>query len=103
MSAWSLKFPILALAVLSTQNTAAADEKDYSITGFGTLGISHSDTRQADIVRDLSQESGVGYTRQTDAGIDSNLGLQINRSFSDNFDAAIQVVSRKSADNFTPL
>jgi len=102
MSAWSLKLSILALVVLSTQNTAAAGEKDYSITGFGTLGISHSDTRQADIVRDLSQDSGVGYTRQTDAGIDSNLGLQINRSFSDNFDAAIQVVSRKSADNFTP-
>ena len=102
MSDWSLKFSTLTLAFLCAQNAASAGENDYTITGFGTLGVSHSDTRQADIVRDLSQSSGVGYTRQTDAGIDSNLGLQINRSFSDNFDAGIQVVSRKGTNDFQP-
>lgn len=102
MSDRSLTLSILALFILSAQNIAAADEKNYSVTGFGTLGVSHSDTRQADIVRDLSQNSGVGYTRQTDAGIDSNFGLQIDHNFSDSIDAAIQVVSRKGADDFTP-
>ncbi|WP_423681584.1 porin [Undibacterium sp. WLHG33] len=102
MSDWSFKLSILALCILSAQNTHAADDNGYSVTGFGTLGVVHSDTRQADFVRDLSQNSGVGYTRQTDASIDSNLGLQINRSFSDSIDAAVQVVSRKGTDDFLP-
>jgi len=90
---------MLALAI---QAQAADDSKPFTISGFGTLGVVHSNTRNVDIVRDLTQNDGIGYTRQTDVGMDSNVGLQLNKGISDNIDTALQVVSRKSANKFQP-
>ncbi|MFZ6766257.1 porin [Undibacterium sp. Di26W] len=81
---------------------AAEEDKSYSVSGFGTLGVVHSNTRDVDIVRDLTQPYGVGYSRQTDFGVDSNLGLQINYRPSENFDTALQVVARRSAEVHQP-
>ncbi|MBC3916302.1 hypothetical protein H8L32_02270 [Undibacterium sp. CY18W] len=81
---------------------AAEEEKSYSISGFGTLGVAHSNTRDVDIVRDLTQPYGVGYTRQTDFGLDSNLGLQINYRANENFDTALQFVSHRSSEGYQP-
>lgn len=81
---------------------AADEDKSFSVSGFGTLGVVHSDTRDVDIVRDLTQPYGVGYTRQTDFGLDSNLGLQVNYRASGNFDTALQLVSRRSAEGYQP-
>lgn len=80
----------------------AADDKPFTISGFGTLGVVHSDNRNVDIVRDLTQNDGVGFTRQTDFGLDSNFGIQINKRINDNLDTALQIVSRRSANNFQP-
>jgi len=79
-----------------------ADDNPFTISGFGTLGVVHSDNRNVDIVRDLAQNDGVGFTRQTDFGMDSNFGIQINKRINDNLDTALQIVSRRSANNFQP-
>lgn len=92
----------ISMLTLATQVHAADDSKPFTISGFGTLGVVHSNTRNVDIVRDLTQNDGVGYTRQTDFGMDSNFGLQLNKSVSDNIDTALQVVSRRSANKFQP-
>ncbi|MDE2428302.1 MAG: hypothetical protein KGM99_06205 [Burkholderiales bacterium] len=95
---------LIALLCLTLAISAQAQDSGsaFSVHGFGTLGVVHNTSRQVDIVRDLSQNDGVGYTRQTDFGMDSNLGVQINTRISDTLDAAIQVVSRKSANDFQP-
>ncbi len=93
--------PILAFFCTS-YSFAQTNNNDFSISGFGTFGIVHNDTRQVDVIRDLSQNNGVGYTRQTDVGMDSNLGLQIDGRFSDTLDGAIQVISRRNPDQFHP-
>ncbi|MFZ6861303.1 hypothetical protein ACO0K7_01575 [Undibacterium sp. Ji67W] len=92
---------ILALCCTS-YSFAETNNNDFSISGFGTLGIVHNDTRQVDVIRDLSQNNGVGYTRQTDVGMDSNLGLQVDGRLSDTLDGAIQVISRRNPDQFRP-
>ncbi|MFZ6871068.1 hypothetical protein ACO0LF_03275 [Undibacterium sp. Di27W] len=94
-----LGFVILGL---STPAFAADDSTALTVSGFGTLGLVHSDTRDVDIVRDLTQNSGVGFSRQTDFGMDSNFGVQINKRLNDNVDTAVQIVSRRSANNFQP-
>ena len=89
----------LALAGLAR---AADDNKPFSISGFGTIGVVHSNNRDVDIVRDLTQNTGVGYTRQTDFGVDSNFGIQINKSINDNLDGAVQLISKRSPNGFEP-
>ncbi|MFZ6753246.1 hypothetical protein ACO0KY_07705 [Undibacterium sp. Dicai25W] len=86
----------------SSHSFAQTNNNDVSISGFGTLGVVHNDTRQVDIIRNLSQNNGVGFTRQTDVGMDSNLGLQVDGRFSDTLDGAIQVISRRNPDQFHP-
>lgn len=93
---------VVTLSALSALARAGDDDKQFSISGFGTLGIVHSDTRKVDIVRDLTQSEGVGFTRQTDAGMDSNFGVQINKRLTDDLDAALQIVSRRSVNGFQP-
>ena len=95
----ALLVPIL---LFLSSATAADQGKSFSVSGFGTLGLVHNTSDQVDIVRDLSQSEGVGYTRQTDFGVDSLLGLQINTSLSESTDAAVQVISRRAANGFDP-
>ena len=92
---------LLALCC-SSRSFAQTSNNNFSISGFGTLGVVHSDTRQVDIIRDLSQNNGVGFTRQTDVGMDSNVGLQVDGRFSEVLDGAIQVISRRNPDQFHP-
>jgi len=94
---------LLSISMLSLAAPClAADDKPLFISGFGTLGLVRSDSRQVDVVRDLTQNDGVGFTRQTDFGMDSNFGIQINKNINDNIDTALQIVSRRSANNFQP-
>lgn len=67
-----------------------------SLHGFGTLGITRTNTDSAQFVRDLSQPQGAG-TRWT-AKVDSLLGFQANLHFSSSTEAVLQTVSRYHAD-----
>ncbi|MBC3935600.1 porin [Undibacterium sp. CY7W] len=72
------------------------------VTGFGTLGIAHSTSSQVDIVRDLSQSSGVGASGRTSLALDSNFGLQLDHRINDNTDVAAQLLARKADKDFVP-
>ncbi|MDY7537097.1 hypothetical protein QN372_03810 [Undibacterium sp. RTI2.1] len=94
---------LLCCWLLCVQQAQAADgDKPFTISGFGTVGAVYSDTGQVDIVRDLLQARGVGYSSQLDFGVDSLLGLQLSTSILDNLDASVQVVSRRSQTGFDP-
>lgn len=102
----SKTFSFAALLALSSMGTAATaiagNDGLFSINGFGTLGVVHSNNDQADFVRDISQNEGAGFTRKTDFGVDSLLGVQINTRPSEQLDGALQVVSRRSTHDFRP-
>lgn len=91
------------LSICALSDAVANDElKTFSVSGFGTFGIVHSDSDKADIVRDLLQKDGVGYSHGFDTGLDSLLGLQLNVNLTPTLDGAVQVVARRTSSDFRP-
>lgn len=96
--AFSFIFGLMANALAEQEDAG----KLLRISGYGTIGAVHSTNDQADIVRDLIQQDGVGYTRRVDYGMDSLLGVQLDVTPADEFGASVQVVSRRGQNNFKP-
>ena len=98
-------FGALVLATILWCPTAshAADEDPaasmFLLQGFGTLGVVHSDARDADFVGGLFQANGAGYSRAWAPGVDSRVGLQLSAKFTEPLSAIVQVVSRHLYDN----
>ncbi len=76
----------------SMDETLAPAQANFSLHGFGTLGLTRTDDDLAHFARDLSQPKGVGT--HWSAQVDSVLGLQANARLSANTEAVLQVVSR---------
>ena len=72
-------------------------------SGFGTLGVVHSDYSQADFIGRVDQSHGAGYSRSWSETPDSDLGLQANVALTDALTGVVQVLSRDEADgNYKP-
>ncbi|EXJ16221.1 hypothetical protein [Imhoffiella purpurea] len=69
-----------------------ASDSDFSLHGFGTLGIARSTDDSAELVRDLSQRNGL--TERWSFETDSLFGLQANLQFHPEFEGVVQAVSR---------
>lgn len=90
-------------ALAAAPSVQAQSGIDYKFSGFGTLGVVHSDNRGADYVTTRLQPNGAGLTRQTDFGPDSKLGGQLSVNFNDNLSAVVQVVAQHQGNNsFNP-
>lgn len=75
----------------------------YGLSGFGTLGLVHSNERGADFVTSLAQATGAGHTRPWDFGPDSRLGLQLDLRAPSGWSAVLQVVGQRTPeDNYRP-
>ena len=83
---------LLALPFVAVQ----ADESDFSVRGFGTLGATRTNAQNAEFVRDLSQPRGV--TDRWRAKTDSLLGVQASYQFNPQFEGVVQAVSRYRYD-----
>jgi len=82
-----------ALAALST--AARADEApQLKFSGYGTIGVAHSDNRDADYLVDSFKPNGPGFTRACNADTDSRLGLQASAELSPRVSAVLQVISQ---------
>lgn len=68
-----------------------------SISGFGTLAMTATDTGDAEFARP-NQQNGVGTTPRT--GPDSNFGIQATYKFSDTVSATVQGLVRKNASDY---
>jgi hypothetical protein len=92
----------LALGTIAAHGAPAID--DYvTFSGFGTLGVAHSDYSLADFTGTVSQPNGVGYSRSWSPTLDSDLGVQANLTLTDALSGVVQVLSRDDADgNFKP-
>ena len=95
---WLLSFVLLVLPLVGN-----ADElfQSFSLSGFGTLGATRTNSNEVGFVRDLAQPEGAG--KRWDGRVDSLLGVQANLRVASELEAVVQVVSRYRYDrSFTP-
>jgi hypothetical protein len=97
----------LAVAVLVSPTTAQAYETGVSritLNGFGTLGLVHSDEKQADFVSNrFAAPDGAGYTRTWSPEVDSRLGLQLTASLTPRLTGILQLIAEQRYDeNYSP-
>lgn len=94
---------VTALAVtMLIPTTAAKAHEDatsrFTLNGFGTLGVVHSDERQADFVSSLFAPDGAGYTRAWSPEVDSRLGLQLTANLSPRLTGVLQLIAEQRYD-----
>jgi hypothetical protein len=96
--------PLVSALCLATSclrvaaNAPDDDEGRFSIDGFGTLGIVHSDEREADFLGDVLTRRGAGYSGVWSADVDSRLGLQLSAELSPRVSTVLQVISEQRPD-----
>jgi hypothetical protein len=90
---------ILALGTVMAHADATIDTIDKYVTfsGFGTLGVVHSDYGKADFVGNVIQPRGAGSSSWS-ATPDSDLGGQANFTLTDALSGVVQVLSRQDAN-----
>lgn len=90
---------MLALVTMKGHADATIDTIDRYVTfsGFGTLGVVHSDYGQADFIANVIQPRGVGFSSWS-AAPDSDLGAQAKFTFTDALSGVIQVLSRDDSN-----
>jgi hypothetical protein len=90
---------ILAAAGLGVAHARADDSSSpFSLRGFGTLGVIHSDNGQADYLVDAFHPDGAGHARRWSFDGDSRMGLQLSTVLGPRLSAVVQVVSEQRFD-----
>ena len=93
------KIPVgIAIVTLLAAPAAFAQDSGFSLKGFGTLGVAHSNSTEADYTTNVFQPNGAGRTRQTAFGVDSKLGLQADWKATSSISATAQVLSKYRDD-----
>ncbi len=100
----SVKPKALAAAVALALCGTGAQARDFSdvftLRGYGTLGVVHSDEDQADFVSALfAQPEGAGYSDEWSTAVDSKNALQIDMTFSDRLSGVVQLISEGISNN----
>src|ERR1700677_1921798 len=75
------RMPAIAASMLVLGAAAHADptiDQYVTFSGFGTLGIVHSDYSEADFIANVVQPHGAGHSRSWSPTPDSDLGGQAN-------------------------
>lgn len=95
---------VLAALVGAVPGSAqGADQDMFKFSGFGTFAAVHSSEKNADFTTNFSQPKGPGFTRSTDLGLDSRLGLQVDLRFTERFSAVVQAIAeRRYDDSYDP-
>src|ERR1700723_2239208 len=96
--------PALAAAMLAlvtgvahADGTSDTIDRYVTFSGFGTLGVVHSDYSQADFIANVTQPRGAGFNSWS-ASLDSDLGGQAKFTFTDALSGVFQVLSRDDAN-----
>src|ERR1700676_83026 len=94
-----------SILVLGTMPGHADPPIDQYVTfsGFGTLGMVHSDYRQADFNGEVLQPHRAGFSREWSPTPDSDLGGQADVRIVDGLTGVVQVISRDNEEgNYRP-
>jgi predicted porin len=99
---------ITALAVAVLLHPAAAQSHEtgasrFTLNGFGTVGVVHSDEAQADFVANQLAPDGAGYTRAWSPEVDSRFGLQLTADLTPRLTGILQLIAeQRYDDSYTP-
>ncbi len=97
-----LALPSLTLCLLAV-SARAQSAPTFKFSGFGTLAGTTSSEKNADFTANYAQPNGPGFTRSTDFGVDSRLGVQVDLKFGESFSAVVQAISEHRYDiTYTP-
>lgn len=92
---------VLMSMSLAAQAFHASDDGRLTLSGFGTLGLVHSDNSEAEFLRDIGQPKGAG--EGWSARVDSLLGAQLGWRFDPRWDLVVQGISRyHDSGNYRP-
>src|SRR5437870_3912874 len=82
----------LTLACAFAAGGVHADDssKWFSVRGFGTLGVTHSNTSQGDYVANVRQPAGAGFSHDWAIGVDSKLGVQFDAKLTEQLTGVVQ-------------
>lgn len=72
---------------------------EVKLRGFGTIGVVRSTNSSADVMDNLSQPRGAGYSHKWDFGVDSKLAVQADVKFNNMLSASWQVMSQRQSDD----
>jgi len=91
----------IAAIAFAVPLAAAAQEAlpSFKFSGYGTVGVAHSDNNQADYLIDEFKPNGPGYTHNWSADVDSRLGLQFSAQLTSTISAVVQVLSQQDENN----
>ena len=89
---------LLTLAGVLGAGSASADA-DFTLSGFGTLGATYSNSRETDFVGSLYQPNGPGRSAPVMFGVDTKAGVQGAFTLDNGLSGVLQVVSDHRADN----
>ena len=86
---------------LASAAATAADvlPSNWSVSGFGTLGMVHANTDDADFSNSVLKASGAGASGRWSGDVDSRLGVQLDVALMPQWSAVLQVVSEQQYDN----
>ena len=99
----SISFAILAFAAGSGASAAESGTSTFSFSGFGTLGMVHSNEDRADFATSGLKPSGAGYTRRWSPDVDSRIAAQVVGDFNSRVSATVQVIAEQRYDDrYTP-
>lgn len=94
-----LSFSVLASGLGACAAVRADDMPTWAVSGYGTLGVAHSNERNADYTSSVLRYSGAGKTNAWSPDVDSHVGAQIDVSFDKRWSAVLQVVSEQNLRN----
>jgi hypothetical protein len=70
----------------------------FSFSGFGTLGVIHSDNDKADYLVDAFHPDGSAYTHRWSADADSRAALQLTANLTSTLTGVVQVIAEQRYD-----
>ena len=75
----------------------------FSLGGFGTFGVVHSDQDRADFTAQPFEAAGAGHSHRWSAGVDSLFGLQAAAHLNAKLSTVLQIISQQNYDtSFRP-
>ncbi|KQQ89049.1 hypothetical protein [Massilia sp. Leaf139] len=86
------------LFALSGSACAETVSPGWKFSGFGTVGVAHSDESQADFVASIMKGGGAGRTGHWSRHVDTKLGGQADLQFDARWSAVVQVVTEQRLD-----
>lgn len=89
----------LAVAALFAAHAQAQETPNVSFSGYATIGVAHSDNRDADYLADVVKPNGPGYTREWSPDVDTRAGIQATANLTMKLSAALQVITQQNYTN----